>query len=291
MRRETRLHKVYGVDHSPWVQAVLVGLHLRGADYDLTPLPSLATLTTTGIRMPAMQVSGEWRTDSAALLETLHFAPASAADRAMVAATWQGVMHRADSAYDFFHGFAAIPMRGDSLLLRSVRQLLRPLISLFFFTLIKGATWRLKPNDPTDFAAQFKPINERLQEQPFLAGAKPGILDCQQFGIVQCHCSIVHAPLLRAMTTDPQLAAFREWILRMQDRLHDYEHLYSPAFFGTPERTAKRGSNAQQALFWLGLVLYLLALPVTATLLGWLLVKSIKLQQAQLKQAKGQRGR
>ena len=281
--QEKPQNKVYGVDHSPWVQAVLIGLHLRGVDYDLTPLPSLSSLSNTGLRMPAMQVAGEWQTESAALLEAMAFDSASAADRAMIAATWQGVMHRGDNAYEFFRRFAAISMRSDSLFLRSIRQLLRPLVSLFFFTLIRGATWRLKPRDPRKFANQFKPVNERLQDQPFLAGSEPGILDFQQFGIVQCHCSIVHPPLLRAMTDDPELAAFRAWVLRMQDLLQDYEHLYSPAFFGTPERIVKPASPAQQALFWLGLALYLSVLPVTATLLGWLMVKSIKIQRAEIK--------
>ena len=59
--KEKPQNKVYGVDHSPWVQAVLIGLHLRGVDYDLTPLPSFPLLTNTGIRMPAMQIKVQAR--------------------------------------------------------------------------------------------------------------------------------------------------------------------------------------------------------------------------------------
>lgn len=268
-------HQIYGVDHSPWVQAVLVGLHLKAQDYDLTPLPSLRKLLHSGVRMPALKVDGVWQTESADILEKLGYASADPRDQAMVAATWQGVLHRPDSLLNFFNSFAKVRMIGASGLTRSIRQLLRPLLTIFFYVLIKLALWRLKPTDPENFTEQFKPINERLKSQAFLCGEAPGILDCQQFGIIQCHLSIPHPPLVAAMTADPALKHLHAWMERMHGLLQGYPHLYSEDYFTPHQPPYAIASPGQRAIFWFGVALYLLALPLTLLALVLLTLKPL----------------
>lgn len=50
---------VYGADHSPWVQAVLLGPHDAGVPHSLSSLPTLRTFLRSGVTMsahPAMRV-------------------------------------------------------------------------------------------------------------------------------------------------------------------------------------------------------------------------------------------
>jgi len=268
-------YRIYGVDHSPWVQAVLIGLRLKRQDCDLTPLPSVPKLMQSGIRMPALHVNGQWQTESAAILEIIGFEAASKQDRDMVAATWQGVLHRTDSTLTFFNAFASIKLRHGSSRMRFIRQLLRPLVSIFFYSLIRLGVWRLKPQDPADFADQFRPVNDRLKTQPFLAGDAPGILDVQQFGIVQCHFSIPYQPLIAAMLEAPELNEFRGWVRRMHDQLADYPHLYSAGHFGDRYTRCESASLGHKAVFWLGLLLYLMLLPVTLSVIVLLILKTV----------------
>ena len=94
---------VYGADHSPWVQAVLLTLHHKGIEYGLRPLPPWQVLRKWGVLMPAVSINdGAWQVESAEILVKLGLEPISAADLQALKAAWQGVLHRPDSLLGFF---------------------------------------------------------------------------------------------------------------------------------------------------------------------------------------------
>lgn len=65
---------VYGADHSPGVQAVLLGLHDAGISHSQTSLPPLATFLKSGVMMPAARIDdGPWQLESADVLRKLGF--------------------------------------------------------------------------------------------------------------------------------------------------------------------------------------------------------------------------
>ena len=65
---------VYGADHSPWVQAVLLGLHDGGIPHSLTSLPPLETFRKSGVMMPAARIDGgRWQLESAEILRDVGF--------------------------------------------------------------------------------------------------------------------------------------------------------------------------------------------------------------------------
>ena len=65
---------VYGADHSPWVQAVLLGLHNRQRAVRLYPVPTLPMLAREGVMMPAARMDGgPWQWESADILESLGY--------------------------------------------------------------------------------------------------------------------------------------------------------------------------------------------------------------------------
>ena len=82
--------EVYGVDHSPWVQAVLLTLHHKGIDYRLRSLPPWQVLKKWGVLMPAVSINeGAWQVESAEILVKLGLEPISAEDLQSVKAAWQ----------------------------------------------------------------------------------------------------------------------------------------------------------------------------------------------------------
>ena len=61
--------EVYGGNHSPWVQAVLLALHDKQIDHELRPLPPFATFRKWGVFMPVVSVNGApWEKESSDIL-------------------------------------------------------------------------------------------------------------------------------------------------------------------------------------------------------------------------------
>ena len=94
---------VYGQDHSPWVQTVLLGLHEKGVSHRLTTVPPFSVFRKSGVMMPAASVDGEpWQLESAEILQRVGYEPVSPEDLGELYSAWNGVLHRPDSAARFF---------------------------------------------------------------------------------------------------------------------------------------------------------------------------------------------
>ena len=65
---------IYGNDHSPWVQAVLLGLHEAEIPWTLVTAPPPRVFAEAGVLMPAVRFDeGPWRYDSGAILADLGY--------------------------------------------------------------------------------------------------------------------------------------------------------------------------------------------------------------------------
>ena len=51
--------KIYGFSHSPWVQAVLLGISDKKIDYKLYQIPPLEVFKRWGVYMPAVSFNDE----------------------------------------------------------------------------------------------------------------------------------------------------------------------------------------------------------------------------------------
>jgi len=266
--------QVYGADHSPWVQAVLLGLHDRKRAYTLTTVPPLALLLKSGVMMPAAKTNDSpWQLESADILRQIGFGEVSGQDMQAINHAWRGVLHRTDRAFTFFDGFSRIREPSNSIMTRLVRHFLRSFISFYMFLLIRTLVFFRGTGDPDNFGDQFLYFEHKLSEAgPFLGGASTGTADLMLFGIIQCHCSLP-VPPLKALQDDPRLNKIRAWIATMQLRFADYEHLYSSHFFRPSVRSAESATVSERTFSWLGALIMFLLFPVTVPLVAILAAK------------------
>jgi len=268
--------EVYGGNHSPWVQAVLLALHDKQTDHELRPLPPFATFRKWGVFMPVVSVNGApWEKESSDILVTLGYPPIASRDLQAVRDAWRGVLHRVDHPLRFFSGFARTAHTSSSTFAGLVQDALRSFIPFYMFTLINVAKVRIRPPKPDDYGDQYLYWENELQSlaTPFLDGEAPGSRDLLLFGIVQCHSSIPGPPLA-PLQDDDRLSALRQWIGRMHERFNGYSHLYSGSYF-EPRKTAPQPAGfAQRLAFYVGVLGMFAALPLTLPLVLYLMRKA-----------------
>jgi hypothetical protein len=270
--------EVYGVDHSPWVQAVLLGLHDAGIDHTLTSTPPLECFLRSGVTMPAASIDGgPWLLESADILSDIGYSLVSREERKLVEQAWRGVLHRTDSAALFFGGFSLIRDGARSLPGRLAQGFARSFIAFYMYVLIRSLVLLNRPREPENHGDQFMPFEDRLATSGgrFLGGTQPDTLDFLLFGIVQCHASI-YVPPITALQSDPRLVRLRDWIGAMHARLKDYGHLYSGVYlapFGPPPA---RAATSERMAFWSGVALMIGLFPVTLPLVAILAIRKRK---------------
>jgi hypothetical protein len=267
--------EVYGLDHSPWVQAVLLGLYDKNNSYALTTAPTLTLFNRQGIMMPAARMKGEkWQYESADILGTLGYGEVSSQDMKQVGNAWQGVMHRADNPFRFFNNFSYSRDTNPSVIVRLKNHFLRSFAVLYFFLLITFGKRTRMQTDPSSFGDQFLFWEDRLEQSSgaYINGDEPGSLDFLLFGVIQCHCSI-EVPPLSSLLIDTRLKRIRVWIATMHERFSDYEHLYSSQYFEPKGTGPKATTFVERMSFWLGTSVMLLFFPITVPAIIFLAVR------------------
>jgi hypothetical protein len=260
--------EVYGQDHSPWVQAVLLGLHEKSIPHTVRTAPPLRLFLRSGVMMPAARIGRDsWRLNSDEILEELGFAAVSPEDMRALNGAWRGVGHRIDQPTRFWHRFSWVRDSSPTLLARLRNHFFRSFAVLYLFLLIRVFVPRGANADPEDFANPFRVWEEKLEQggSAFLGGADPGSLDLLLFGIIQCHCSIP-VPPIDALVRSPQLPRLRAWIGAMHERFVDYPHLYSGVYLAPHSAPPLPAPLSERGAFWLGAAAMLIAFPVTVPL-------------------------
>tara|TARA_B100001057_G_scaffold253682_1_gene253954 strand:- start:2232 stop:3080 length:849 start_codon:yes stop_codon:yes gene_type:complete len=271
--------KVYGADHSPWVQAVLLGLHERGIEHEVLLLPPRAVFRKWGVLMPAVSIDGRlWEIDSTKILEKFGFAPVSQKELRLVQNAWQSVLQRPNNPFRFFSSFAKIRNNEKSIFKRYFIHLGFSFICFYMFVLINFLKFAFRPKQPVNYGDQFLYWEQSVADSdgPFLDGTTPGTRDMLLFGIVQCHASIPVAAL-QALRHDERLDGLRQWIGHMQMQFRDHQHLYSGAYFAPLLPRPKPATAVQRVIFYIGLLTLFALFPLTLFLV-FVLMKRVPRQ-------------
>ena len=88
---------LYGNNHSPWVQAIMMALHEKQLGYLRTTVPPLQVFLKWGPMMPAISIDDEpWFLESTEFLCLLGYSQVCVEDMLAIRQAWTGVMHRTD---------------------------------------------------------------------------------------------------------------------------------------------------------------------------------------------------
>ena len=259
---------LYGNDHSPWVQAVLLGLREKGIEHTNVMLPPAPLFAESGVLMPAARIDdGPWRHDSERILVALGYSPVKPEDRATLLASFgMTALRRADSAWGFWHRFSLVRDGDPAFAHRLWHQLWRPFSMLYFFTLIRFARRRFAPATREQLIAILSRWQERLgAESPFLGGAAPDTTDFQLFGLVQM-CASIPGLAFDVVRHEPELEGLRGWIGAMHARFDGYPHLYTGPSFAPEQPPVAPAPLSERVAYWCGSALMWLGLPVTLPL-------------------------
>ena len=257
--------KVYGFTHSPWVQAVLLALHDQRIEYDLLIRPPYKVFKKWGVYMPAISIDdGPWEIESTEILVKLGYKPILVEEINAANSAWQGVLHRTENPFNFFLAFSRGGQVSKSFINNVVNNFLLSFVAFYMFILINLGKARLKQKEPKNFGDQFLYWENLIDSSdgPFIDGNKPGSKDMVMFGMVQCHSSIP-VPALDALMNDQRLNNLRQWIDNMQDYFREYPYLYSAKFFKSDIPEANSANLFQIMSFFCGLVVMVLAFPIT----------------------------
>ena len=129
--------KVYGFNHSPWVQAVLLTLHDKKIEHTLYRSPPLEIFKKWGVYMPAVSINDEaWETESSEIMVKIGLKPISSNDLKAIQDTWLGVQHRPNNPMRFFAAFSKAGDTSSSLMFRSANNFILSFIACYMFLLI-----------------------------------------------------------------------------------------------------------------------------------------------------------
>ena len=267
---------VYGLDHSPWVQSILLSLYDNKLNYNMRTIPTLSLLSKSGVMMPAIRIDdSQWKLDSTEILLSLGYDPIPSSEKKLIFRTWQGVQHRVDNPLKFFYYFSLCRGFNKNKIFNLISHALRPIITIYFFTLLNIIKIKIKKfNSNDNFLDQYTHWNNKLSEQgtKFFGGDVLNIIDYQLFGIIQSHCSIPFLPLIETLQKNQELDHLRKWISNMQFKFADYPHLYSADYFSPKQKKIEKASFVERGIYWSGLIGFIAMLPITLLLLTYLLI-------------------
>jgi glutathione S-transferase len=259
---------VYGNDHSPWVQAVLLGLHEAGIPWTLVAAPPPGLLFDSGVLMPAVRFDdGPWRYDSGRVLAALGYGAVDEAPaRALSNLFFRAALTRVEERWAFWHRFSFSRDGDPDRWRRAWHNVGRALPVFYFFVLISLGRLRAPASDAEAFAAAFAKLQRELPENaPFFGGSAPDTLDFQLFGLVQMLETMPRLPL-DVLCHHPTLDPLRPWVGAMQARFADYDRLYTAQHFEPRSPARPVASAFERTLFWCGAAGCWLAAPVTVPL-------------------------
>ena len=280
---------IFGIDHSPWTQVVMLGCELHSIPYRLINYPfSLKAIWRHGLMMPTARLpNGEVLVDSLEILyqiENNYSEPGKSNSYGLTSKEkkkqlvqqarftflfFYYVLTRGDSrTFRFFKGWSKSSHVTDNPVQKLASVLFKPFLAQYFYFLIKLVVAKEKlKRQPLFKVDKFKEAltkwDDNLTDQSFLNGEQPGYADLTLYGHYQTMHTGLSAEVLPYLEEHPRLV---EWSKRMQGLFTEYSHGYS---FSNSVKV-KVASKSEQVVYWTLWLLSLPCLPITLGLFGLL---------------------
>ncbi|MEC7984781.1 MAG: hypothetical protein VX278_06440 [Myxococcota bacterium] len=274
---------VYGSDHSPWVQTVLLALEHRCVPYQIVQFPiSISSYLKHGMVMPVCRwPDGHIITDSFAILAEIDKRHSESGISLLVPPEDPSIVASDQSRLELFfllyvlarfewgnkgrfvHVWAKTAPQHPSPFLIFLSHAFRATMTLYFILLIQGGIWsqtrKRKAIYKKDlFLKEWSRWCGRLGDSPFFGGDTPHYLDFALLGQIQCISSGLTDEVFSALRQEP---AMMHWLERMHTYLPNYPRMYSKRFFSngfTPTQTSVWGI----IVFYMSLILQFALAPL-----------------------------
>ena len=281
--------KLYGVDHSPWVQGVLLALNYHGISVSLTSRPlSLTWYWRYGLVFPALQLAdGSRYIDSFKIYELIDSNGFRLGTDQFTSQERQSAQVELELLFSiyalgrcmpgkrwrFIKAWSTMNERPPTI----QGSIYRAFLSLYFWSLIQIGIYAARKRFKTPYhlkkiEALIAVWDQRLKDRTWLTGDEIGFLDFALWGHLQCMTSGLTDELLSIIKKQDHLMS---WI----DRLHKLDidevspHTSRLLTDDNPEFSQKIGRL--NLIFWMtwGIALCLLPLTVLCLVIS-LLIRS-----------------
>ena len=271
---------VYGSDHSPWVQTVLLALQHQGMPFDVIQFPiSVSSYLRLGMVMPVCKwPDGSIHYDSFDIMAEIaarhKISNTILTDREQ-ALQDQSRLERFFISYvllrgrwgnklRFVHAWAKTAPTHPNGVFTLLSHFSRATMTMYFFSLIQGGIWsqRLKKRplySQAFFCKELKYWSSRLGDRKYFGGENPNYLDYAMLGQIQCIASGLTDGLFVLLQKQSILVS---WLERMHATIDNYPRMYSQRLFNE-EISTLRSSKLGFFVFYLSVFCHLVLLPIT----------------------------
>jgi len=254
---------IYGVSHSPWVQAACLTAHRFDHKFHLHSIPSFKSLHRSGFIMPVLL--DPLIVDSFQIME--HLSPslfATEIDPQQVRADATNLFYhigtsRINSLYKYIVQFptawSEMYETHDSVLVTILNFFFRPLIAIFFWIFIVFGKFIFSFSTKRPLKDKAIYVLNKLEGDVdnYMYGSDVlTFADVVIFGQMQCLYSGLTDDVLPILDAFPKIQA---WLSRMNDEFKSYPILYSRRMdnmYDSPDG----GNLMMQFCFWVGFLLY-----------------------------------
>ena len=266
--------KIFGVQHSPWVQGVRVAFFLHGIENTLTAVPpSFSWVYRYGFVMPVVQIDSKIRyIDSFKIYEMLEkegydlgMEKIDRKDRLSFQVELESlflVMHAKGQSRENFGVFSSLStMQNEKNIFWP--NFSRTFLAIYFFLLIRIGIFLSKNKHDTinsckTFDKKLDFWDLRLSRQNWVSGESCGFLDCALYGQLQTIASGLTDDCISVLKTKKHIL---QWLECFSKKLQGYEPRYTDRIlFDAPEKPQSFGIDA--ILFWSYFTLFILIFPL-----------------------------
>lgn len=279
---------IYGVDHSPWVQGVLLACAYHQLPTQLVSYPlSLKHFWHNGLVFPALLLKdGSIHTDSFKIYEFLEQQGYNLGVQQMSSLERKRAQIELEKLFSIYALGRCMPgkrlrfIKAWSLMKerpqRWVGPILRAFLSMYFWILIQVGIYVVRTHHGIPYRLDLiekymQQWNEKLSQSPWLNGENIGFLDFAMWGHLQCMTSGLTDELIPLLQDQPHLM---KWLKALSQLPLDLPTHYTERLLEQSSKSSVTHSRfTEQIIFWTTIFVLIVLFPITLTLISLSLYK------------------
>ena len=280
--------KIYGVDHSPWVQGVLLACAHHQIPTELVSYPlSFKYYWTNGLIFPAILLDdGSTYSDSFKIYELLEQKGYALGVSQFSSQERKSAQIELEKMFSIYALGRCMPgkrmrfIRAWSLMRerpqRYTGPVARAFLSMYFWILIQAGIYAVRKYYGTPYRLDLiekylQQWEQKLSRSLWLNGAEVGFLDFALWGHLQCMTSGLTDELIPLVKKQPHLSKWLKKISQLPLEVPDH---YTQSILDVNfQPSVNRSRIGEQVIFWCTFFMLILIFPLTLTLITLSLYK------------------